>query len=261
MSTPLLEVRNITKRFGGLTAISRLSFDIYQGEIAGLIGPNGAGKTTLFNVITGFYPPTEGKVFYKGEDITGFKPHQLVKRRIGRSFQLTALFDNLSVFQSVVMSQHLHTEVGFWGSLFHTPANHEKEKATEAKTMEILKFTGMETQRDVLAKNLSHGYQKTLNFTMAIGTEPELLMLDEPLCALSPERVTAIQDLIRTARDKGVTVLVIEHNMKALFPICDRIMVLDAGMKIAEGTPKEIGENSKVIEAYLGGAIDVSDGR
>jgi len=261
MNAPLLEVRNITKRFGGLTAISQLSFDIYQGEIVGVIGPNGAGKTTLFNVITGFYPPTEGKVFYKGEDITGFKPHKLVQMGIARSFQLTTLFDNLSVLQNVVMSQHLHTEVDFLGSLFHTPGNREKEKATEMRTMELLKLTGLDTQWDVLAKNLSHGYQKTLNFTITVGTDPELLMLDEPLCALNPERITAIQRLIFTVRDKGITILVIEHNMKALFPICDRIMVLDAGMKIAEGTPKEVGGNPEVIRAYLGGAIDVSDRR
>ncbi len=261
MNAPLLEVRNLTKRFGGLTAISQLSFDLYRGEIVGLIGPNGAGKTTLFNVITGFYPPTEGKVFYKGEDITGFKPHKLVQMGIARSFQLTTLFDNLSVLQNVVMSRHLHTEVDFLGSLFHTPGNREKEKATEMRTMELLKLTGLDTQWDVLAKNLSHGYQKTLNFTITVGTDPELLMLDEPLCALNPERITAIQRLIFTVRDKGITILVIEHNMKALFPICDRIMVLDAGMKIAEGTPKEVGGNPEVIRAYLGGAIDVSDRR
>lgn len=261
MNVPLLEVRNITKRFGGLTAISKLSFDLYRGEILGLIGPNGAGKTTLFNVITGFYPPTEGKVFYKGEDITGFKPHKLVQRGIARSFQLTTLFDNLSVLQNVVMSQHLHTEVDFLGSLFHTPDNREKEKATETRTLELLKLTGLDTQKDVLAKNLSHGYQKTLNFTVTIGTDPALLMLDEPLCALNPERIVVIQHLIFAVRDKGITILVIEHNMKALFPICDRIMVLDAGMKITEGTPKEVGGNPEVIRAYLGGAIDVSDRR
>jgi len=261
MNEPLLEVRNITKRFGGLTAINQLSFDIHQGEILGLIGPNGAGKTTLFNVITGFYPPTEGKVFYKGENITGLKPHELVQKGVARSFQLTALFDNLSVFQNAAMSQHLHTEVSFWGSLFHTLGNREKETVAEAKTIELLKLTGLDNQGDVLAKNLSHGYQKTLNFTIAIGTDPELLMLDEPLCALNPERIAAIQRLIFTVRDKGITILVIEHNMKALFPVCDRIMVLDAGMKIAEGTPKEIGGNTEVIRAYLGGAIDVSDRR
>jgi branched-chain amino acid transport system ATP-binding protein len=261
MNAPLLEVRNITKRFGGLIAINKLSFDIHQGEIVGLIGPNGAGKTTLFNVITGFYPPTEGKAFYKGEDITGFKPHKLVQKGIARSFQLTTLFSNLSVFQNVVMSQHLHIEVGFLGSLFHTPGNCEKEKATEARTMELLKLTGLDSQRNVLAKNLSHGYQKILNFTISIGTNPELLMLDEPLCALNPERIAAIQRLILTVRDKGVAILVIEHNMKALFPLCDRIIVLDAGMKIAEGTPKEVGGNPEVIRAYLGGAIDVSDRR
>jgi len=261
MNAPLLEVRNITKRFGGLIAVSQLTFDLHQGEILGLIGPNGAGKTTLFNVITGFYSPTEGKVFYKGKDITGLKPHKLVQKGIARSFQLTTLFDNFSVLQNVAMSQHLHTEVSFLGSLFHTPGNREKEKATEMRTMELLKLTGLDTQRDVLAKNLSHGYQKTLNFTITVGTDPELLMLDEPLCALNPERITAIQRLIFTVRDKGITILIIEHNMKALFPICDRIMVLDAGMKIAEGTPKEIGVNPEVIRAYLGGAIDVSDRR
>jgi len=261
MNAPLLKIRDATKYFGGLCAVNRVSFDVHQGEIVGLIGPNGAGKTTLFNAITGFYPPTSGKVFYKDKDVTGFKPHQLVERGISRSFQLITLFSNLSVLRNVAISLHLQTDIDFWGSLFHTPSYLKKQKVAETKIMEILRYTGLENFKDTLANSLSHGYQKTLNFAIAIGTNPELLMLDEPLCALSPERSSAIQKLILTVRDKGVTILLIEHNMKALFPICDRIVVLDAGVKIAEGTPKVIGENPEVISAYLGGAVDVSETR
>ncbi|NIO04034.1 MAG: ATP-binding cassette domain-containing protein [Proteobacteria bacterium] len=252
---PILEIRNITKNFGGLTALNDVSFDLHPGEILGVIGPNGAGKTTLFDVITGRYRPSGGKVFHKGEDITGLKPHQIVQKGISRSFQLEVLFKNLSVFKHLVMSRHLHTQVGFWGSFFRTPGNRKEEEATEAEALELMRFVGLEVQGDRLGGNLSHGYQKSLGIAMALGPAPEILLLDEPLSALSPKRVTDILDLIRAIRDKGVTVMVIEHNMGALFRICDRVVVLSVGEKIAEGLPEEIKHNQRVIEAYLGGAV------
>jgi branched-chain amino acid transport system ATP-binding protein len=254
---PILQIRDITKRFGGLTALSEVSFDVYQGEILGVIGPNGAGKTTLFDVITGRYRPTGGRVFYKGEDITGLKPHELVQKGISRSFQLEVLFSNLTVLQHLILSRHLHTEVGFLGSFFHTPSHREREKSTETKALELLKFVGLDGQKDKTANSLSHGYQRSLGIAVALGPDPNLLLLDEPLSALSPERVAVVLDLIRTIRDEGITVVVIEHNMGALFRVCDRVVVLSVGEKIAEGVPEEIKENQTVIKAYLGGAVVV----
>jgi len=254
---PILQIRDLTKRFGGLTALSEVSFDVHGGEILGVIGPNGAGKTTLFDVITGRYRPTGGRVFYQGEDITGLKPHELVQKGISRSFQLEVLFSNLSVLQNLILSRHLHTEIGFLGSFFHTPGHREREKSTEMKALELLKFVELDGQKDKTANSLSHGYQRSLGIAVALGTEPKLLLLDEPLSALSPERVEVVLDLIHTIRDKGVTVVVIEHNMGALFRICDRVVVLSVGEKIAEGLPEEIKENQKVIKAYLGGAVVV----
>jgi branched-chain amino acid transport system ATP-binding protein len=254
---PILQIRDITKRFGGLTALSEVSFDVYQGEILGVIGPNGAGKTTLFDVITGRYRPTGGRVFYKGEDITGLKPHELVQKGISRSFQLEVLFSNLTVLQHLILSRHLHTEVGFLGSFFHTPGHREREKSTETKALELLKFVGLDGQKDKTANSLSHGYQRSLGIAVALGPDPNLLLLDEPLSALSPERVAVVLDLIRTIRDEGITVVVIEHNMGALFRVCDRVVVLSVGEKIAEGVPEEIKENQTVIKAYLGGAVVV----
>ena len=254
---PILQIRDITKRFGGLTALSEVSFDLYQGEILGVIGPNGAGKTTLFDVITGRYRPTGGRVFYKGENITGLKPHELVQKGISRSFQLEVLFSNLTVLQHLILSRHLHTEVGFLGSFFHTPGHREREKSTETKALELLKFVGLDGQKDKTANSLSHGYQRSLGIAVALGPDPNLLLLDEPLSALSPERVAVVLDLIRTIRDEGITVVVIEHNMGALFRVCDRVVVLSVGEKIAEGLPEEIKENQTVIKAYLGGAVVV----
>jgi len=256
-NNPILEIRNIEKRFGGLTVLNDLSFNVCQGEILGIIGPNGAGKTTLFDVITGRYKPTAGTIFFKGKDITGLKPHKVIEAGISRSFQLEVLFPNLSVLQHLIIAYHLHTEVSFLGSLFGTSRSRKKAKATEAKAIELMNFVGLEDQRDKPASNLSHGYQRSLGIAMALGPKPELLLLDEPLSALSPKRATVILDLIRKIRDKGVTVMVIEHNMGALFRICDRVIVLSVGRKIAEGLPDEIKINQEVIKAYLGGAVDV----
>jgi branched-chain amino acid transport system ATP-binding protein len=256
-SKPILEVHNITKNFGGLMALNDVSFDLHLGEILGVIGPNGAGKTTLFDVITGLYRPSGGRILCKGENITGLKPHQIVQKGISRSFQLEVLFKDLSVFKHLVISRHLHTEVGFWGSLFRTPNNRKKEEATEAEALELIKFLGLDGQNDKLGGNLSHGYQRSLGIAMALGPDPDVLLLDEPLSALSPKRVIDMLDLIRAIRDRGITVMVIEHNMGALFRVCDRVVVLSVGEKIAEGLPEDIKHNKRVIKAYLGGAVSV----
>jgi len=252
---PLLEIRNLTKRFGGLFALNDVNFDLHRGEILGIIGPNGAGKTTLYNVITGRYRPTSGNVLFKGRDITGYPPHKIVQMGISRSFQLEVLFTHLTVLQHLVLSQHLHTEVGFLGSFFRTAGNRAREKATEARALELINFVGLDAYMDKAAGDLSHGYQRSLGIAVALGTDPELFLLDEPLSALSPQRVSEILDLIRTIRDRGITVAVIEHNMGALFRICDRVVVLSVGAKIAEGLPGEVKENEEVIKAYLGGDV------
>ena len=255
MEMPLLQVKNITKYFGGIKVLSSVDFDLFPGDILGIIGPNGAGKTTLFNIITGTHRPDSGKVIYKSMDITGHKPHELAKMGLGRSFQHTTLFSNLSVFQNVLLSQHLTSQIGFVGSLFHTRKNRMDESIMRERTLDLMKFTGIDVHKDTLAKNLSHGYQKTLNLAISLGTNTEVTLLDEPFAALSPKRVEEIQDLIVKIRKKGISVAIIEHNMKALFAICNRVIVLSAGCKIAEGTPENIGENPDAIEAYLGKAF------
>lgn len=249
----LLEVVRLTKYFGGLAAVNNLDFEVNEGEILGLIGPNGSGKTTVFNLISGFLKPTSGRVIFKGEEITSLKPHIVTRKGLVRTFQHSTLFRPQSSVQNALLGCYVKSRIGFWGEFFNTKGNRKKVEAAEAKALELLKFTGLDTQKDVLAGNLSHGYQKTLNLALALGTDPKLLMLDEPLTALNPERVAVVQDLIRQKRDGGCTFIVIEHNMKALFPICDRIVVLDAGAKLAEGKPQEIPENSQVIRVYLGG--------
>lgn len=257
----LLELVKATKYFGGLAAVSNLDLELNKGEILGLIGPNGSGKTTVFNLIAGFLGLTSGQVIFKGKDITNLKPHVVVKKGLGRTFQRSTLFQPQSTVQNALLGCYVKSGIGFWESLFNTRGNHKKEKASETKAMGLLKFVGLDTQKDVLAGNLSYGYQRTLNLAIALGTDPELLLLDEPLTALNPERVKAIQDLIRRIRDGGCTIVVIEHNMKALFPICDRVVVLDAGTKIAEGKPQEVQENPMVIRIYLGGVRSARDRR
>ena len=254
-SETILKIRDITKRFGGLCALNQVSFDVRQGEILGVIGPNGAGKTTLFDVITGRYKPTEGKILFKGEEITGLTPHKVIRRGISRSFQLEVLFNNLDVLQHLIISQHLDTQVGFLGSFFGTPRSRKKAEATKAEALKLLKFVGLDDQIEKRAGELSHGYQRSLGIAVALGTNPQFLLLDEPLSALSPKRVTAVLDLILAIRDRGISVMVIEHNMGALFRIADRIVVLSVGMKIAEGLPDEVKKNENVINAYLGGDI------
>lgn len=249
----MLEIEDVTKSFGGLNALSNVNFNISEGEILGVIGPNGAGKTTLLDVMTGRYRPDKGKVIFKDKDITGLKTHKVVRQGISRSFQIEVLFNNLTVLRNVIISRHSHTNTGFLESVFRTPGYRKKEKCQEEKAMELLDFTGLAAYRDKPACELSHGYQRSLGIAVALGTKPDLLLLDEPLSALSPERVEDILSLILEIRGRGSTVLIIEHNMGALFRICDRIIVLNVGKKIAEGTPDEIKNNEDVIKAYLGG--------
>jgi branched-chain amino acid transport system ATP-binding protein len=236
----ILEGKGVTKYFGGLTAVHSVDFTIDQGEIVGLIGPNGAGKTTLFNLISGALPATAGEIRYKDKKITSLKPYKICKRGIARTFQLIKLFGNMTVFENV-----------FLASLFGI-AKHISESDAERESLELLEFVGLSAARATPAKDLTLANQKRLELARALATKPELLLLDELMAGLNPSEVTQAMDLVTRIRDKGITIFMIEHVMKAIMSVCGRIMVLDHGVKIAEGTPQEITTNKKVVEVYLG---------
>lgn len=248
----LLETKKLTKYFGGLAALSDVDLEINDGEIAGLIGPNGAGKTTLFNVVTGYYRPTKGKVVFNGGDITGLSPNAIAKLGLVRTFQASDLFKTQTVMENMMVAHYLQTRTGVWSYAFNSRSSRETESNLCRRSVEILEFTGLIPYEDKLAGELSSGYQKALSISIAFATNPKLLLLDEPVTTLSPDKVEMVMELVTKVRDTGTTVIIIEHNMKAIMDYCDRIIVLAYGKKIAEGLPQEIAENKEVIEAYLG---------
>jgi len=248
----VLQVRKLNKYFGGLAAISELDLDIIDSEILGLIGPNGAGKTTLFNVVSGFFPPASGKVIFDGQDITGLKAHEIAQLGISRTFQASTLFMRLSVLDSVFTGYHMSYKRSIWKRLLRASSAVREEEILRQRATEILEFMGLASLKDELAANLSHGHQRILGVCMALATNPKLLLLDEPVTGMNPRETLTMIDLIRQVRDRGITIVVVEHDMKAVMNLCDRIAVLNYGRKIAEGPPKEIRENKEVIEAYLG---------
>jgi len=248
-----LEVRNLSKHFGGLVAVSELSFDVHQGEILGLIGPNGAGKTTVYNCISGALRPTSGSVFFNGEEVTGLLPHRIAQKGIARTFQLTTLFTEFPTVLNVLTGFHMHSKAGFLRTMFNTSYYRQEEARFVQKAMEILKSLGIEDIALQSAANLPHGHQRALGMAIALATEPKLLMLDEPVTGMNPEEVRLQLDRMRKVRkEMGLSIIVVEHNMRAVMGICDRIVAINFGKKIAEGTPAEIRENRAVIEAYLG---------
>jgi len=249
----LLDIQNVSMHFGGLKAIQDLDFTMEPGEIRGLIGPNGAGKTTLYNVISGVYIPTYGRFYFKGKDITKLRPHATAKLGIIRTFQSTTLFKHFTVLRNVMVGCHLNSHYSFFGSLFGTPASLRHERENEQKAMQILEFLGLGKLKDELAINLPHGHQRALGIAIAMAAEPVLLMLDEPVTGMNPEESAIMMKLIRKIRERGVTILLIEHDMKVVMGVCEKITVLNFGEKIAEGTPEEIQKNPDVHEAYLGG--------
>jgi len=249
----ILEVQGLTKKFGGLAAVSDLDFTVNEGEILGIIGPNGAGKSTVFNMIGGTFTPTSGTLTFKGESITGLQPHKIAKRGISRLYQGNVLFPNFTVIKNVLAGMHLHTNLSLFGFLFGTPSARRKEKILYSKAMELLEFVGLSGEADRIASSQPHGNQRHLCLAIALAAEPVLVLLDEPVTGMNDEEVSGMLDMIRIVREKRkITCIVVEHNMKAVMGLCDRIVTISYGKKIAEGSPKEISANPAVIEAYLG---------
>jgi len=244
-------VRNLSKQFGGLVANNSIDLDVEKGEIRGVIGPNGAGKTTFFNVVSGFYTPTSGSVEFKGQVISGLHSSKIAKLGAVRTFQRSALFPEFSVLENVVIARHLNADASLLNAIFGH--KNKAETGNIERSKEIIEFLGLTEEQDNLALNLSHGHQRVLGVAMALATEPELLMLDEPVAGMNSGEKAVMVGLIRKIRDDwGVTVLLVEHDMRTVMSLCDKISVLDFGQKLAEGTPDEIINNVKVIEAYLG---------
>lgn len=248
----LLELRRLTKSFGGLTAVDQVDVALDAGEILGLVGPNGAGKTTVFNLMTGFLRPTSGKIVWRDKDIARLKPHQIAAQGIARTFQATVLFHEQSLWENVIIACYLRQSTGILNALLGTPDYHAKERAAKQRALEALHFVGLGHLAEEKAKNLSFGHQRALGVAVALSAEPDLLLLDEPLAGMSQHEIEFMLGLIRKIRDGGVTIVLVEHNMKAVMSLCDRIVVLDFGRKIAEGVPDLIVRDEKVIEAYLG---------
>jgi branched-chain amino acid transport system ATP-binding protein len=249
---PVLVVDDVTLRFGGLVALYHVSFEIREGEILGLIGPNGAGKTTCFNVTTGVYQPTSGEVRFKGRRLTGMKRHKITQLGIARTFQNIRLFRTMTALENVLVGTDAQHKSGLASALFRLPRHRSEESQGHDRAMELLAFMGLRGKADELAVNLSYGDQRRLEIARAMATEPKLLCLDEPAAGFNPAEKKKLMELIRRVRDQGYTVLLIEHDMRLVMGVTDRIVVLEFGQKIAEGTPAEIRDNPAVIAAYLG---------
>jgi branched-chain amino acid transport system ATP-binding protein len=247
----LLEIEGLTKNFGGLVAVNDFSIGVAEGEIVGLIGPNGAGKSTVFNLITGVLPATSGRIVFDGHDITRKFPDQVAKLGIGRTFQLNPLFPDFTVLQNVTSSCFLHPHSNLFQVFFGTKTYRKNEAFIKEKAEEIIRLVGLEKVKNEWARNLAHGHQKMLGVARALATKPRLLLLDEPLAGMNPGEIQYSLDAIRSMRENGITVLIVEHNMQIL-SLCDRVVVISFGKKITEGLPQEVRANQEVISAYFG---------
>ena len=252
----LFETRQLTKSFGGLTALTAVNLEIEAGAIVSLIGPNGAGKTTFFNCITGLSAPTMGEVSFQGEPLIGLKPHQIAKKGLSRTFQGIRLFAGMTAIENVMVGAHCRTKTGLWGAIIKSRQMIDEERELVSRALQILAFIGLKQKANEWAADLSYGEQRRLEIARALSTKPLLLLLDEPAAGMNPRETQELMALIQQIRDQGITILLIEHDMKVVMGISDRVVVLDHGVKIADATPEVVRRDPRVIEAYLGSGTE-----
>ena len=252
ISEPILSITDLAVHFGGLVALSRLSFDVREGEVTSLIGPNGAGKTTAFNAITGFLPPTKGAVHYRGRNLNGLKPNEIADLGLVRTFQKTSLFGGITVFENVMIGLHLQGERRAWEILLGLPRVRKEEEALRERAQEVLEFVGLEGRASELGDALPYGDQRLLEVAIALASKPSLLLLDEPVSGMNPSETASFMKMIAKIRERNITILLVEHNMKIVMGVSDHVVVLNQGRIISEGTPEAIRHDPEVIKAYLG---------